>query len=168
MADKASNNVKYENLRGLAVYCFIHRPDPGNEAEKIGPAYKVDVELPNKDELKKAKSLGLTIKDPDAKHKHPFVTVKSKVMEGRNPPLAVDTKRNPIPNTILIGNGSEIIVRFLPYGYGKGKVSAILKEIQVVNLVRYVPSQEELDRKGFLPPLEEGFVVGDEQSEPAA
>lgn len=160
--NKKKNVVQYEDLRGIVQYAFVHRPDSGNEEEKIAPAYKLDLMLVDPKELKKAEALGYNIKPANDKHPHPYVICKSKVAEGRDPPKVLDSQRNPIPPTILIGNGSEVIVRTLPYGYGKGKVSAILKETMVLNLVKYVPTTEELDRKGFLPPVEGGFVVGGE------
>lgn len=159
MSDKNKNIVKYETLRGIAQYAFLHKPDKGNEAEKIAPAYKIDVMLSDPKELKKAEALGFTIKPANDKHPHPYVVCKSKVDENREPPKVVDTQRNVIPPKILIGNGSEVIVRVLPYGYGKGKVSAVLKETMVLNLVKYEPTTEELERKGYLPPVANGFVV---------
>lgn len=167
MSDNLKNVVKYEVLEGIAVYAFVHKPDRGNDKEKIAPAYKIDLCFDKPDQLKKAKGFGLTIKDADAKHPHPYTIIKSKVDENRPPPLVVDSRRNTIPPNILIGNGSRVLVRFLPYGYGKGKVTGIFKEVMVLDLVRYEPSPEELERKGFIPPREGGFVVG-AQEEPVA
>lgn len=168
--NKNTTPVEYETLRGIAQYCFAHSPDRGNAAEKIEPAYKIDLMFPSqfKKERARAEELGLAVKDKNDKHPDPYVTLKSKVKEGRKPPRVVDSQRNPIPKTILIGNGSEVIVRFIPYEYGKGKVTGILQEIMVVNLVKYEPTADESARKGFLAPVQGGFVVPNQPSEPVA
>lgn len=155
-----TEQIKYETLSGVAQYTFIHRPDKGNEKRKIAPAYKIDLMFDNDDQRKKAEGLNLKVKPADEKHPMPFVTVKSKVAEGRNPPRLIDSQRNEIPNTILVGNGSKVNVRFLPWGYGEGEVTAILQEIQVVTLVPYAPTEGEKARKSFLPVVEGGFTVG--------
>lgn len=161
--------IKWEILSGLAQYTFIHAPDKGNPKHRIGPAYKIDLMLNDAKQLKKAESLGLVIREKDDKHPHPFVTIKSKVKEGRNPPLCIDSQKNPIPKNILIGNGSEVRVRFLPWSYGEGEVTAILQEIQVVKLVEYKPTKEEVEKKGaFLDKVEGGFTVVNTNKEPVA
>lgn len=157
--EKKTDLVKFEVLSGIAQYTFIHRPDGGNAKRKIAPAYKIDLMLDKKDQKAKAKALGLNIKPADDKHPHEFVTIKSKVKEGREKPRLIDSQRNTIPENILVGNGSEVNVRFLPWGYGEGEVSAILLEIQVVKLVEYKPTEGEKERKSYLPVVEGGFVV---------
>lgn len=142
---KTKNNtepVKFEILEGEAMYAFLHQPDKGNAKHRIGPAYKVDLVL-NKEQLAKAKSLGLKIREPkgpDDKFKGPYVQIKSKVQEGRKPPRVVDSQRNPIPPSILVGNGSKVRVRFLPYFFGEDGVTPILQELQVLTLVPYEPT----------------------------
>jgi hypothetical protein len=159
MSKEKTDLVKYEVLSGVAQYTFIHRPDAGNPKRKIAPAYKIDLMLDNEEQKAKATALGLKIKPADAKHPMEFVTIKSKVAENRKPPRLVDSQRNDIPPSILVGNGSKVNVRFLPWGYGEGEVTAILLEIQVVDLVKYVPTEGEKERKSFLPVVEGGFVV---------
>lgn len=153
--------IKFEVLEGLATYCFIHQPDKGNPKFRIPPAYKVDLQLPDEGQLKKAKSLNLPIKSPDGnKFKDAYVSIKSKVQEGRLPPKLVDSQGNVIPKNILVGNGSKVRVRFLPFTYGEGEVTPILQEIQVITLVPYVPTSGEMERKGsFFEKVEGGFVV---------
>lgn len=155
----AKEFIKHEILSGLAQYAFVHQPDKGNIKRKIAPAYKIDVMFDNEEQKAKAKALGLNVKPADEKHPHEFVTIKSKVQEGRKKPRIIDSQRNDIPETILVGNGSRVNVRFLPWGYGEGEVSAILLETQVVELVEYKPTEGEKERKSFLPVVEGGFVV---------
>jgi hypothetical protein len=147
--------VQYEVIEGVAMYAFLHQPDKGNPKRKIGPAYKIEVMLDDKTQLKFAESLGLKIKEPTEKFEFPYISVKSKVKEGRNGPRVMDSKRNIIPADILIGNGSRVKVRFLPFEYGEGEVTAILQEVMVTKLVRY----EGGNNSGFLEPEEDGFSV---------
>lgn len=152
--------IKFETLVGLAQYAFLHAPDKGNPKHRIPPAYKIDLMLVDPEQIKKAKSLGCTVKDPTEKHPHPYVSIKSKVKEGRKPPRVFDSARNPIPKSILVGNGSEVRVRFLPFTYGEGEMTPILQEVQVVKLVEYKPTERERETKGdFLGKVEGGFVV---------
>lgn len=163
--------VKFEILDGLAWYTFIHKPDPGNKAKRIGPSYKISLVVDGEN-LEKAKKLGLKIKDKNPKIKGSYVDIKSKYDEtkpDRKKPVAVDSQKNLIPSNILIGNGSRVRVRFLPFTYGEGEVTAILKEIQVLELVEYVPTEEEKARKGqWLNKVEGGYKVTDSTEEPAA
>jgi len=165
--------IKFEVLEGSAMYTFIHRPDKGNPKHRILPAYKIDLVLDTPEQLKKAQSFGLNIKKPkgpDDKFKGPYVQIKSKVADGREPPRVIDSQRNVIPPSILVGNGSKVRVRFLPWAYGEGEVTPILQEIQVLELVRYVPTEAELARKGdYLAAVPGGFVVpGGQVEEPVA
>lgn len=151
---------KFEMLEGLAMYAFVHVPDKGNVKYRIPPAYKVDLMLPDKEQEDKARALGLNVKSPNDKFKYPYVQIKSKTKEGRRAPRVLDSQRNPIPTSILVGNGSRVRVRFLPWGYGDGEISAILQETQVLDLVKYEPTPGEKERKGsFLEVVEGGFTV---------
>jgi hypothetical protein len=156
---KSKQQVQYEVIEGIAMYAFLHQPDKGNPKYKIGPAYKIEVMLDDKTQLKFAESLGLKIKEPTDKFEFPFISIKAKVKEGRNGPRVMDSKRNLIPPKILVGNGSRVKVRFLPFEYGEGEVTAILQEVMVTKLVRY-----EGNTSGFLDSEEDGFSVEDEAS----
>lgn len=156
---KSKQQVQYEVIEGVAMYAFLHQPDKGNPKYKIGPAYKIEVMLDDKTQLKLAESLGLKIKDATDKFEFPYISIKAKVKEGRNGPRVMDSKRNAIPPNILIGNGSRVKVRFLPFEYGEGDVTAILQEVMVTKLVRY-----EGNTSGFLASEEDGFSVDEVES----
>lgn len=142
---------KSEILEGLAMYAFLHIPDKGNPARRIAPAYKIDLMLTEKDQLKKAKDLGLKINPASEKHKYPFVKIKSKVDEKRpDGPVVVDAKNNTVPKNILVGNNSKVRVRFLPWTYGEGEITAVLQGVQVLELVAY-------ERKSPFETVEGGF-----------
>ena len=72
----------------------------------------------------------------------------------------MDSKRNTISKETLIGNGSRVRVRYLPYKYQGGtKITPILKEVMVVNLVKYEPTLGEVERKGSYLTETEGYTV---------
>lgn len=156
------NIVKTEVLSGEGYYAFVHKPDSGNEKRKIGPSYKIDVVL-DEPSMKRAKALGLRIKEATDKIPGQYVSFRSKVdpkYPDRAPPKIVDSQKNPIPKTTLVGNGSIVNVRFIPFRYGEDDVTAILKDVQVVKLVAYAPTASEVERKGqFLGTVEGGFTV---------
>lgn len=157
---KKDNFIESQVLEGLAQYAFLHAPDKGNEKRKIAPSYKVSLMLVDKDQKKKAQSLGLNIKSANEKIPHDYVDIKSRVKEGRPAPKVMDAKRNPIPASILIGNGSRVRVRFLPYEYGEGEITAVLQETQVLDLVRY--EGRAGNSEDLLPAEDSGFTVDGE------
>jgi len=61
------------------------------------------------------------------------------------PPQCVDSKRNPLPDGLLIGNGSEVIVQYSFVGYddsGTARKRIVLDAVQVLNLVPYENTQK--------------------------
>lgn len=156
---KKDNFIESQVLEGLAQYAFLHAPDKGNEKRKIAPSYKISLMLVDKDQKKKAQSLGLNIKPATDKIPHDYVDIKSRVKSDRPAPKVMDAKRNSIPPSILIGNGSRVRVRFLPYEYGEGEITAVLQETQVLDLVRYESGGRSED---LLPAEESGFTVDGE------
>lgn len=144
--------VKSDILEGLAMYAFLHSPDKGNAAKRIAPSYKIDLMLHTDEAIKKAKSHGLNVKKPTDKHQYPYVTIKTKVRDGFNGPTIVDAKNNPVPPSVLIGNNSLVRVKFIPFTYGEGEVTALLQAVQVLELVAY-------ERKPSFEAVDGGFTV---------
>lgn len=167
MPDASSNSnptnfIESQVLEGIAIYARLHSPDPGNTKMRIPAAYKIDLLLVDPKQLEKAKSLGLNIKPPHGEvHTHPYVLIKSKVKENRKPPKVIDSQRNAIPSSILVGNGSLVRVRFMPFTYGEGEVTAILQETQVLTLVRYESKPRDISSTdvSYLGAVEGGFVT---------
>jgi hypothetical protein len=157
---KKDNFIASQVLEGLAQYAFLHTPDKGNPKMRIPPAYKISLMLVDKEQQKKAKSLGLNVKPATEKIPHDYVDIKSRVKDDRPAPKVMDAKRNPIPSSILIGNGSRVRVRFLPFEYGEGEITAVLQETQVLDLVRYEGAGGKSE--DLLPVEESGFSVDGE------
>ena len=165
--------IESQILEGLAMYAFVHAPDKGNTKHRIPPSYKIEVCFDKPEQLTKAQSLGLNIREAQGQFEFPYVSFRSKVKEGRTPPRIMDAQRNPIPSSILIGNGSRVRVRFLPFEYGAGEISAILQDTQVLELIKYEPPKddgESFGKANFLGKVEGGFTLPPElqNKEPVA
>lgn len=68
----------------------------------------------------------------------------SKAGNPQPPPTLVDTKNKPIPATVMVGNGSDLIVQYHMHPWddaGTPRVKVMLDAIQVVNLIPYVPTK---------------------------
>lgn len=163
-APAANQPIESQILEGIAMYAFVHQPDKGNAKYKIPPAYKIEVQFDKPDQLKKAQDLGLKIREPDGeKFTFPYASFRSKVKEGRNPPRIMDSQRNPIDPKILVGNGSRVRVRFIPFEYGAGEITAVLQDTMVLELVKY----EAGPREGYLEAVPGGYVASSSE-EPVA
>lgn len=158
-----SNDNKIHLVSGEAYYAAVHVPDQSYNI------YKVDVVV---DRETKTKLEGLGLKPLPAPKKsekdyNDYDKLKSDGLVFRfkrkavfsdntvnKPPLVVDASTKPM--TDIIGNGSKVKVRFSLFNYTNhgGGTTAILKAIQVLDLVEYVPVGSS--EGGFQ--VEEGFV----------
>lgn len=78
------------------------------------------------------------------------------------PPVVVDAKRNPLPDDVGIGNGSEVIVQYDTYTYDGGAHTAIvLSQVQVLNLIPYTPknTDEFEEQEGYVADTSEDAVI---------
>ena len=111
--------------------------EPNNTFE---PAWQVDLCL-DEDTKALVQEAGLKIRNKDDE-RGAFVTLKRKVQGKNGPrqaPSVVDSQNNPWDRK-LIGNGSVIAVKALPFEWsyaGKAGTSADLAAVQVVELVEY-------------------------------
>ena len=125
------------------------------------PTYCIDVEL-DKDTKKQVGNLGLIVKNK-GDDRNDFVTIKRKAIkkdgDPRPAPLVKDSSNNPWDNQ-LIGNGSDVNVKFSTYDWtyaGKAGVGADLMAVQVVNLVSY-GNDKDFDT------VDDGYVVSGSSS----
>jgi hypothetical protein len=141
------NSIKF--VSGKAYWASVCAPNTTYE-----PTWCIDVTL---DEKTKAEleSIGLNIQNK-GDERGDFIKIKRKVMKRdgteREAPTVVDSKRNPWDNS-LIGNGSDVNVKFKVYEYEYNKkhgVSTDLIAVQVVNLIPYGEDFEDVD---------DGYVV---------
>ena len=147
-------------LKGKAYYACVHTEN------KTNGGYNLELVI-DKATAKLLHEKGVTIKDrrtgKGCKVADPtdtrglFVTLKSKKFA----PAVVDSKLNPLPKSVLIGNGSDVKVKttiaHIDNKFGKFTVLN-LNAVQVLNLVPY--ESKKLDGLEE----EEGFIaesVGD-------
>ncbi len=148
-------------LDGVFYWASVHKPNT-SAVKKFNalPAFQISVGL-DEEGVAKAKSFGLTVKDPDQYIPMPYVKIQRKVRppktEADVKPTVVDSKQNIIPDTILIGNGSIGRVKF-GTRWSKapgGGVIADLYKVQVIKLNEYTNSSDSsllIEEGGFTVP----------------
>ena len=144
-------------ISGKAHWASVLSPNTKYEPHK----YCIDVEL-NEDTKQQAENLGLIVKNK-GDDRNDFVTIKRKAIkkdgDPRPAPLVKDSSNNPWDNQ-LIGNGSDVNVKFSTYDWtyaGKAGVGADLMAVQVVNLVSY-GNDKDFDT------VDDGYVVSGSSS----
>lgn len=170
--DKQKKEFKIVEVRGKAYYAKVHTPV--EQYDKTKPKiYSIDLVVEDK-ELKLLKTFGLSparkevIQDdvksfipkeyPEFPGQRVFTfkrkTVKADGSEASPLPV-VDAKTKNIPKTILIGNGSDVLVSINPFSVmtQTGLVHAAnLLAVQVLNLVPYEskgPGHNFTQKEGF-------------------
>lgn len=151
-------------INGTAYWAKVY-PSNANEGK-----YSIDIGLKNQSDIDFLTKLGLKVKDPvdanDKRGKH--ITLKAYVKDynGNETVLpVVDSKLNTVPESTLIGNGSEVNVEFYVKNYpNKSKVKGVygyLCKVQVVELVEYKGSSG-------LKALDGGFIADTNQAPQSA
>ena len=125
-----------------------------NPFDQTKPRWSIDVSL-NAEGIKFMKGHGVPIKDKEddrgkfvTLYKDQFLTNGSELPK----PRLMDSQKNDISGT-LVGNGSLVKVSFTPREWkmnNRKGVRAVLKDVQVLDLVEYSPP-DEFD-------VEEGYV----------
>ena len=144
-------------ISGTAHWAKVHKPtldDKGNEQ------YTLDLSV-DKTTARTLEALGITIKNAvtgaGVKEKKPddtrgdFVSLKTSIK-----PKVVDAKKQAIPETVLIGNGSTVKVKTHVYDWkfkNKTGSSLGLDAVQVLDLVEYKDGGLDLFEE------EEGFTA---------
>jgi hypothetical protein len=163
MMNEAKFNAIPENermnrvLEGVAYYPNVHSPNMGAVKRFNGlPFFQVVLGLDKESELEKAKEWGLKILEPTEEIPYKHVKIKRKVKPEKTAddvkPEVVDSMQNPVPETVLIGNGSRVMVKFITYWYENhgGGVGNVLMKVQIRDLVPYQPDGDFAnDAEGF-------------------
>ena len=143
-------------LSGKLFYGHLHPDFPDTAfTPRWGLALSLDKEMQNL-----AETNGMAVKDPTAIMDSPYVSLHKNVRnakgENNEAPLVLDSKKNRIPNNMLlsIGWGSDvkvIVSRFFMSKWSKWGFS--FDKIQVINLIEYEGSSDEFDEEdGFETP----------------
>lgn len=130
-------------LRGKASYAKI-LGDPISNYNKDGREWKMDLELNPKD-LPMLKKLGISDRvktKADYLDGSPYLTFKHSEFKKDgtpNKPIdVVDARNQPWDQNTLVGNGSDVDVRFVIIDYGPGKKDGVyIRAVRVLNLVPY-------------------------------
>jgi len=126
-------------LTGTLFFGSLHYPN--NKFRELKYVLQLGLEG---EELEKAKKMNLSIKAPSKHVDMPHVEIKRRVKsEATKPPRVIDINNNDIPNTVLVGNGSKVKVKFGMYDNTKGKNGAYLDTVKVLDLVEYTPRSED-------------------------
>lgn len=146
MANKPQTAV----FRGKAQYAKV-LGEPMLNYNKDGKEWKMDLVLADKGTLAEAKKLGIgdRVKQKDdyvdGQSYMTFKQAEFKRDGTANDPIKVtDILGNPWPKDKLIGNGSDVDVKFVVIDYGPGKKSGVyIRSIRVLKLVEY--NKKEFD-----------------------
>ena len=137
-------------FRGKAQYAKV-LGEPMLNYNKDGKEWKLDLVLADKGLLAEAKKLGIgdRVKQKDdyvdGQSYMTFKQAEFKRDGTANDPIKVtDILGNPWPKDKLIGNGSDVDVKFVVIDYGPGKKSGVyIRSIRVLKLVEY--NKKEFD-----------------------
>jgi len=156
--DALTRDEKVRELSGYAYYAHVHQPDMGTATRfSATPNYVLQLGLEGVD-LQNAKDWGLRIKDATEAIPYPHVQIKRRVKDETDPaaskPDLVDSLQNPVPPSVLIGNGSKVICRFGTYWYDAngGGVGTTLFKTKVTDLIPFegkVTGTDAVDDSGW-------------------
>jgi hypothetical protein len=161
---KISKTIRFVTPVGVAVYPKISEPD--TKGKYADGKYKTDVDFGDHTDalIKKfedaAKAWGAPMNLPvvEQKDKDKKPTGKRLIrFKSKYRPAVFDAKKNPLPENMVIGGGSEIRIdcTLFPYTEGKGGVALRLGPVQVANLVEGGEGAANFDEM-------EGFTYDDD------
>jgi|TARA_Y100000310_G_scaffold224629_1_gene226494 hypothetical protein len=143
-------------IKGKAYWAKLDRATNMFDANK--PRWSIDLSLDKKGvALMEEEGIPVKNKDDD---RGTFVTfTKDKFMQDGTElpkPRLIDAKKNDMSGT-LIGNGSVVKVAYYPYEWtytlgnnARSGIKGILKGVQVLNLVEYIPKDDFEEETGFV------------------
>ena len=134
-------------LQGAVYYTFVTKPDNFKGKE----FYKTSLVLEG-EELAKAKKLGVPLKeDKSGKIPGQYVLLKRNVLNRAgakvDPVRVIDSKKNPWPKGVFIGNGTKANVKFSVIDRAGESPITYLEAIQIVDLVEYKSVGEDFDEE---------------------
>ena len=139
-------------ISGKAFWAKLDKAQNPFDPQK--PRWSIDVAL-DASGVKTMKGHGVSIKDKDD-DRGKFVTLyKDQFLSNGNElpkPRLMDTQKNEMNGT-LIGNGSLVKVSFTPREWkmnNRNGVRAVLKDVQVIDLVEYSPPDEFEVEEGYV------------------
>jgi len=181
-SNKAKSKSDFQNFQftGIIDYARVHEPSFVNS--KTGQ-YSLSLKLENKEQvnkfldLMKQHNVSESVFNPKTKKEQPrlkdngdgtfSVALKRDAVNSQNKTATidvVDSKGNPIPKNILIGNGSTATVHGFVYQGEDGGIMR-LSGIQVINLIPFTKSKFKSLSSGFVvsSTLDSSSSIEDEQ-----
>lgn len=155
-------------LNGTGYFMSVHTPNyAGQRQFNAPPEFVVSLVPENEEEMAKAKSFGLRVFEATNDIPAPYVKIKRKVKDDKDPeevkPDVVDSMQKDIPESILLGNGSKVAVKFSTYWHQKAPeygVGTTLFKVMVKDLVPYEGGRIDRD----LGTDESGFSIEEHMS----
>jgi hypothetical protein len=139
-------------LEGISYFAWLNTPKHDEKYDY--DAYEIVLAL-SPEEQAKAESYGLEVRSANKWVAFPHVEIIRKVrpMKGQTAesvkPKVVDSMQVEVPKDLIIGNGSEVIVKFHTF-FHSGKVRTTLNKVQIRKLVAYIkPEGLVKDETGF-------------------
>ena len=129
-------------LEGEIYFAWLSKPKISERFKTIAYQLNLGVDDAN---AEKAISLGLKVNPPDKWNPKQWVEIKRKVKDPNKvadaKPDVVDAMQQPVSDNVIIGNGSQGIVKFGRYWYPNngGGIGTVLFKVQVRQLVEYKP-----------------------------
>ncbi len=138
-------------LQGQAYWAKLDRAS--NTFDPSKPNWSIDVSVDSKNK-KMMEELGIKTKNK-GDDRGDFISLKKDQFLANGDelpkPRLLDAKKNDISGT-LVGNGSSVKVSFYPKEWkyaGRTGVRPVLKDVQVLALVPYVPKDEFDEEEGY-------------------
>lgn len=140
----SKGDIKTVVFRGKASFAKI-LGDPILNYNKDGKEWKMDLELTDRASVKEAKGLGIgdRVRQKEGYlDGSPFMTFKQAELRRDGTPnqpiTVVDPLGKPWNQNTLIGNGSDVDVKFVVMDHGPGKKHGVyIRGVRVLNLVPY-------------------------------
>lgn len=149
-------------VRGIGNWAKVYKPSIAKDG--FSSQYQIDVVVTDKEAARIKDEYGIVARKKDNEL---VVKVKTEALDKdgftpNDPPVVVDAGR--VEMKTPIGNGSKVNVSFYPHAWkyaGKTGVSAILKAVQVVELVK-------LEQSGLDDFVEEAGYKDESKSKPSS
>lgn len=142
-----SKNTEIVTFRGKTSFAKI-LGDPGLNYAKDGKEWTMDLVI-DKETVKKAKGLGISDRvkmKPDYLDGQPYMSFKQRELKASGQPndpiRVVDIRGNAWDQEKLIGNGSDVDVKFAIVRNPGRKDGVYIRGVRVLNLVPYANRQD--------------------------
>lgn len=152
-------------LDGVAYWAFISKPKVSEKYKTTKFTINLGLDEANQ---RKAIAYGLKVMPADKSVPTPYVVINRKIKEGIDPqtkkPELVDSAQKAVKEGTLIGNGSNVRVKFGRYWYDTsgGGIGTTLFKVQILSLVPFDGSKDRdlvSDGSGYVAAVENDIAA---------